>query len=113
VGGAGESRRAEQGAALTPAGTHALVEHGHRVRVEETAGLGGGIRDEEYVTAGAALASKEHVWGEAEMIMKVKEPLPPEYPMLRAGQVVFTYLHLAAALDLTRALAKSGVIAIG
>jgi alanine dehydrogenase len=83
------------------------------VLVEETAGLGSGIRDEEYVTAGAAVASKDRVWGEAEMIIKVKEPLPPEYPMLRAGQVVFTYLHLAAALDLTRALAKSGVIAIG
>ena len=113
VGVPREIKTAEQRVALTPAGAHALVEHGHRVLVEETAGLGSGIRDEEYVTAGAALASRERVWGEAEMIIKVKEPLPPEYPMLRAGQVVFTYLHLAAALDLTRALAKSGVIAIG
>jgi alanine dehydrogenase len=113
VGVPREIKTAEQRVALTPAGAHALVEHGHRVLVEETAGLGSGIRDEEYVTAGAAVASKERVWGEAEMIIKVKEPLPPEYPMLRAGQVVFTYLHLAAALDLTRALAKSGVIAIG
>jgi alanine dehydrogenase len=113
VGVPREIKTAEQRVALTPAGAHALVEHGHRVLVEETAGLGSGIRDEEYATAGAALASKERVWGEAEMIIKVKEPLPPEYPMLRAGQVVFTYLHLAAALDLTRALAKSGVIAIG
>ena len=113
VGVPREVKTAEQRVALTPAGAHALVEHGHRVLVEETAGLGSGIRDEEYVTAGAAVASKDRVWGEAEMIIKVKEPLPPEYPMLRAGQVVFTYLHLAAALDLTRALAKSGVIAIG
>jgi len=113
VGVPREIKTAEQRVALTPAGAHALVEHGHRVLVEETAGLGSGIRDEEYVTAGAALASKERVWGEAEMIIKVKEPLPPEYSMLRAGQVVFTYLHLAAALDLTRALAKSGVIAVG
>ena len=113
VGVPREIKTAEQRVALTPAGAHALVEHGHRVLVEETAGLGSGIRDEEYVTAGAALASKEGVWGEAEMIIKVKEPLPPEYPMLRPGQVVFTYLHLAAAPDLTRELAKSGVIAIG
>jgi len=113
VGVPREIKTAEQRVALTPAGAHALVEHGHRVLVEETAGVGSGIRDEEYVTAGAALASKDRVWGEAEMIIKVKEPLPPEYPLLRAGQVVFTYLHLAAALDLTRALAKSGVIAIG
>jgi alanine dehydrogenase len=113
VGAPREIKTAEQRVALTPAGAHALVEHGHRVLVEETAGLGSGIRDEEYVTAGAALASKDRVWAEAELIIKVKEPLPPEYPMLRAGQVVFTYLHLAAALDLTRALAKSGVIAIG
>ena len=113
VGVPREIKTAEQRVALTPAGAHALVEHGHRVLVEETAGLGSGIRDEEYVTAGASLASKERVWGEAEMIIKVKEPLPPEYPMLRPGQVVFTYLHLAAAPDLTRELAKSGVIAIG
>ena len=113
VGVPREIKTAEQRVALTPAGAHALVEHGHRVLVEETAGLGSGIRDQEYVTAGAAVASKERVWGEAEMIIKVKEPLPPEYPMLRAGQVVFTYLHLAATPDLTRELLKSGAIAIG
>ena len=97
VGVPREIKTGEQRVALTPAGAHALVEHGHRVLVEETAGLGSGIRDDEYAAAGATLATKDRVWGEAEMIIKVKEPLPPEYPMLRAGQLVFTYLHLAAA----------------
>ena len=112
VGVPREIKTGEQRVALTPAGAHALVEHGHRVLVEETAGLGSGIRDDEYAAAGAVLATKERVWGEAEMIIKVKEPLPAEYPMLRAGQLVFTYLHLAAAPDLARELAKTGVIAI-
>ncbi len=100
VGVPREIKTGEQRVALTPAGARALGERGHRLLIEEGAGLGSGIRDEEYAAAGAVLESPERVWAEAEMIIKVKEPLPPEYPRLRAGQLVFTYLHLAAAPDL-------------
>ena len=113
VGVPREIKTGEQRVALTPAGVRALVEHGHRVLIEQTAGLGSGIRDEEYAAAGAVLTTTEGAWAEAEMIMKVKEPVPPEYPRLRAGQLVFTYLHLAAVPDLARELAKAGVVAIG
>src|SRR6059036_1859248 len=113
VGVPREIKTGEERVALTPAGARALGERGHRVVIEQGAGLGSGIRDEEYATAGAVLESPERVWAEAAMIIKVKEPLPPEYPRLRAGQLVFTYLHLAAALDLARQLAKADVIAIG
>jgi alanine dehydrogenase len=112
VGVPREIKTGEQRVALTPAGARALVEHGHRVLIEQTAGLGSGIRDEEYAAAGAVLATADRVWAEAEMIIKVKEPVPPEYPRLRAGQVLFTYLHLAAAPDLARELARAGVIAV-
>src|SRR5262249_37182181 len=88
-------------------------EAGHRVVVEAGAGLGSEIRDDDYAAAGAALAPVERVWSEAELILKVKEPLPPEYPRLRSGQIVFTYLHLAAAPELARELLRAGVIAIG
>jgi alanine dehydrogenase len=113
VGVPREIKTGEQRVALTPAGARALVERGHRVLIEQTAGLGSGIRDDEYAAAGATLGTMEGVWGEAEMIMKVKEPVPPEYGRLRAGQLVFTYLHLAAVPDLARQLAKADVVAIG
>jgi alanine dehydrogenase len=113
VGVPREIKTGEQRVALTPAGARGLVERGHHVLIEQTAGLGSGIRDEEYAAAGATLATTEGVWAEAEMIMKVKEPVPPEYGRLRAGQLVFTYLHLAAVPDLARQLAKADVIAIG
>ena len=113
VGVPREIKTGEQRVALTPAGAHALTEHGHQVLVETTAGIGSGIRDEEYAAAGASLAVVERVWAEAQMIVKVKEPMPPEYSRLRAGQVLFTYLHLAAIPDLARHLAATGVIAIG
>ncbi len=113
VGVPREIKAGEQRVALTPAGAGALVERGHRVLVEQTAGVGSGIRDEEYVAAGATLATTERVWAEAEMIIKVKEPVPPEYPRLRAGQLVFTYLHLAAVPELARQLLKADLIAIG
>jgi alanine dehydrogenase len=108
-----EIKTGEQRVALVPAGATALKEGGHRVLVEAGAGLGSGIRDEEYVAAGARLAPAERVWAEAELIVKVKEPLPPEYPRLKPGQLIFTYLHLAAAPDLARELARADVIAIG
>jgi alanine dehydrogenase len=113
VGVPREIKTGEQRVALTPAGARALTEAGHRTLVERGAGLGSGIRDEEYAAAGATLGAVEEVWAQAELILKVKEPLPPEYPRLRREQVIFTYLHLAAAPELARELQHADVIAIG
>ncbi|HET8575650.1 MAG TPA: alanine dehydrogenase, partial [Methylomirabilota bacterium] len=113
VGVPREIKKGEQRVALTPAGARALSEAGHRIVVEHGAGQGSGIRDEDYTAAGAALDSVETVWAQAELILKVKEPLPPEYPRMRPGQTLFTYLHLAAVPDLARELQKRDVIAIG
>ena len=107
-----EIKPGEQRVALTPAGARALTEAGHRVLVERTAGLGSGIRDEEYTREAAALAPVEEVWARAEMILKVKEPLPDEYGRMRPGQILFTYLHLAAVPELARALQAADVAAI-
>jgi alanine dehydrogenase len=91
--------------AITPAGVHELVQHGHTVTVEAGAGLGSSIADEEYAAAGASLeADADTVWGEAEMVLKVKEPIAPEYHRMREGLVLFTYLHLAADKPLTEEL---------
>ena len=99
--------------ALVPAGVRDLVESGHRVLVERSAGEGSGISDEEYRQVGAEIRpSAPAVFGEAEMIVKVKEPLPPEYGLMREGQILFTYLHLAPALELTKALLTQKVIGI-
>lgn len=103
----------ENRVAIVPAGVDALVRAGHKVLVETNAGLGSGITDEEYKAAGAEIvATAAEVYERAEMIMKVKEPLPPEYPLMREGQVVFTYLHLAAEPELTKAMVDSNVIGI-
>jgi alanine dehydrogenase len=103
----------ENRVALTPAGAYALVSEGHQVFVETGAGLGSGIEDADYVNAGATiLPTAEEVWSTADMIMKVKEPLPPEYPLMKKGLLLFTYLHLAAEPDLTRALIDQGVDAV-
>jgi alanine dehydrogenase len=107
-----EIKSGEQRVALTPPGARALVERKHHVVVERGAGLGSSIRDEEYTREGATLAPVEEVWSQAELILKVKEPLPEEYPRMRAGQILFTYLHLAPAPELARALQAAGVIAI-
>lgn len=107
-----EIKPGEQRVALTPAGAQALAGAGHRVLVESNAGAGSGIRDDEYAAVGAEVAGADDVWRRAEMILKVKEPMPAEYPRLRAGQVLFTYLHLAPAPELTRALRASDVIAV-
>jgi alanine dehydrogenase len=112
VGVPKEVKSGEQRVALTPAGVRAVVEHGHRVVVEREAGLGSGIRDDDYVKVGATLGSADQVWGEADLILKVKEPQPDEYPKMRRGQVLFTYLHLAPAPELARALRRAGVVAI-
>jgi len=112
VGVPREVKPGEQRVALTPAGARALAEAGHRVVVERGAGGGSGIRDDDYAAVGAELLGVEDVWQRAELVLKVKEPLEAEHGHLHEGQVLFTYLHLAPAPELARALRKSGVIAI-
>ena len=98
---------------MTPASVHALVDAGHQVIVQEGAGLGSGIPNEDYVAAGAAIVpDAATVYGRAEMVVKVKEPLESEYPLLRRGQTLFTYLHLAPLPDLTSALLEREVTGV-
>lgn len=88
---------------LTPAGVNALVNSGHEVYVQKSAGDGSGFSDEQYVTAGGKiLDTADDVWGTGDMIVKVKEPIAPEYPRMRENQLLFTYLHLAPEFELTR-----------
>jgi alanine dehydrogenase len=97
----------------TPAGVHALATHGHKVLVEKGAGLGSAITDEDYVKAGATIIeSADDLWAQSEMIIKVKEPIASEYHRMRKGQILFTYLHLAASRECTEAIIKSGTTAI-
>jgi alanine dehydrogenase len=98
--------------ACTPAGVHELVRSGHEVLVEKGAGEGSSITDEDFIASGARLVTVDEVWDEAEMIIKVKEPIADEYPRLRPGQILFTYLHLAASAECTRAVLDAGVVAI-
>lgn len=99
--------------ALTPEGASEFIRAGHEVVVEKGAGLGSAITDEQYIAAGATIESDvEKIWRDAEMILKVKEPIEAEYPRLRAGQILFTYLHLAASKPCTDALIASGTTAI-
>ena len=88
---------------LTPAGVHALAGAGHEVYVQKSAGEGSGFSDDQYVKAGGRLLdSADEVWQTADMIVKVKEPIAPEYPRMREDQMLFTYLHLAPELELTK-----------
>ncbi|MED4301743.1 alanine dehydrogenase [Geobacillus stearothermophilus] len=108
-----EIKNNENRVAITPAGVLSFVQAGHTVLVEKDAGAGSGFANEDYVRAGAQVVEQaEDVWAQADMVMKVKEPLPSEYRFFRPGLVLFTYLHLAADPELTRALKESGVIAI-
>lgn len=108
-----EIKADENRVALVPAGAEALVADGHRVVVERGAGEGSGFEDDTYAAAGARLEqSAAAVWAEAEMILKVKEPIESERPHLRPGQVVFTYFHFAASESLTRAAIDSRIVAI-
>ena len=108
-----EIKPQEQRVALLPSGAYSLTQRGHTVLVQSGAGIGSGFSDEEYTAAGAEIVGKAaEVWERAEMIVKVKEPLPEEYPLLRPGQILFTYLHLAANRRLTEALAESRCTAI-
>lgn len=108
-----EIKTNEYRVALVPAGVEVLVGNGHEVMLEQGAGEGAGFADELYEEAGARiLASAEEVWGEAEMIVKVKEPIESEWPLIRDGQLLFTYFHFAASETLTRALVDSGAVAV-
>ncbi|MCM3412026.1 alanine dehydrogenase [Metabacillus litoralis] len=108
-----EIKNNENRVALTPGGVTQLVASGHRVLIENNAGVGSGFENEDYVFAGAEVIEEAaKVWAEAEMVMKVKEPLPSEYAYFRKGLVLFTYLHLAAEPELAQALKKSEVTAI-
>src|SRR6266480_1211739 len=108
-----EIKEQEQRVALLPAAAEQLKRRGHSVVVRKNAGLGAGYADEDYVKAGAEIVdSAEEVFKRADMIVKVKEPLPAEFPLLRKGQILFTYLHLAASKPLTEALLKSGVTGV-
>ncbi|RME47145.1 MAG: alanine dehydrogenase [Caldilineae bacterium] len=97
---------------MTPAGVHQLVEAGHTLLVEKGAGEGSHFSDEEYRDAGAEMVSAEEAWTRANMVVKVKEPLPSEYPYLRPDLLLFTYLHLAANEQLTRTMLDSGVTGV-
>jgi alanine dehydrogenase len=108
-----EIKTNENRVALIPAGAEALVAHGHQVLIERGAGEGSGFPDELYTRAGARIApDAATVWGSAEMILKVKEPIEPEWRCLRPGQTVFTYFHFAADETLTRAHIESGATCI-
>jgi alanine dehydrogenase len=112
VGVAKEIKPDEYRVALTPAGAFELTGRGHSVLVERGAGEGSAFPDAEYERVGARIGSVDEVWAESELVLKVKEPLPEEYGRLREGQVLFTYLHLAASEELTRALMDSGAACV-
>lgn len=99
--------------ALTPAGAEMLTRAGHEIVVEQSAGLGSGFTDDFYENAGAEIAdTSDEVWARADMIMKVKEPIRPEWPKIRENQVLFTYFHFAADQELTEAFLDTGAVAI-
>jgi len=113
VGVPKEIKAQENRVGLIPAGVRQLVSNGHTVLVEQNAGSGSGLPDEEYIAAGAQMVSTaEEVWSRSEMIWKVKEPIAAEYPRMRDGQILYTYLHLAPDRPQTDALLDAGVIGI-
>ena len=108
-----EIKNNENRVGMTPAGVAELTRHGHEVSVQHTAGEGSGFADEEYVKAGARiLPTIEAVYRECDMIVKVKEPIEPEYQLVRKGQLVFTYFHFACEKELTDAMLKSGAVCL-
>jgi alanine dehydrogenase len=113
VGAPTETKPDEYRVAITPAGVRELVEHGHEVLIQSGAGAGSSVADAAFETQGARIVPDAGaVFGEAEMILKVKEPQPPEVEMLRPGQLLFTYLHLAPARELTEGLRASGATCV-
>ena len=108
-----EVKNNEYRVAITPSGVHELVRHGHEVHIETGAGAGSSITDDEYVAAGAKILDHPaDVWAIGDLILKVKEPIASEYELMREGQTLFTYLHLAANEPLTRELVKRKVTGI-
>ncbi|NDH86568.1 alanine dehydrogenase, partial [bacterium] len=107
-----EIKSQEARVALLPSAAYLLIQRGHQVIVEKDAGLGSGYPDDQYTAAGAKIVPNHADVFVADLIVKVKEPLPDEYSLLRSGQILFTYLHLAANINLTHALIKSGVTAV-
>jgi alanine dehydrogenase len=112
IGVAKEVKTDEYRVALTPAGARELIQHGHEVLVETGAGVGSQFEDAQYAAVGAEVVTVDDVWQRAELLLKVKEPIASEYGRLRAGQILFTYLHIAADEPLTRALLDSGTTAV-
>jgi alanine dehydrogenase len=112
VGVAKEIKPDEYRVALTPAGAHELIRRGHEVVIETGAGVGSAFQDRAYESVGAQIASVDEIWGSADLVLKVKEPIDEEYGRLREGLVLFTYLHLAADKPLTEALLESGATCI-
>ena len=110
IGSVKEIKKYEYRVGLTPDNVKSYVNAGHQVYIERNAGVGSGFMTEDYVKAGAIiLESAKEVWATADMIVKVKEPLPDEYPLFRRGQIIYTYLHLAADRALTDAMLAAGV----
>lgn len=108
-----EIKNRENRVAVVPGGVEVLVAAGHKVIIEKGAGIGAGIPDSKYEAAGATIINTaKQVWDDAEMIMKVKEPIPEEYSKMRSGQILYTYLHLAAVPELAKALLERKVTAI-
>jgi alanine dehydrogenase len=113
IGVPSEIKNNENRVAVTPAGVNELVRRGHSVSIQAGAGFGAGISDEDFVTAGATmLATAEEVWAFGDLLLKVKEPIASEYPLMRRDQVLFTYLHLAASQACTDALLSAGTTSI-
>lgn len=110
IGSVKEIKKYEYRVGLTPDNVKSYVNAGHQVYIERNAGVGSGFMTEDYVKAGATiLETAKEVWDTADMIVKVKEPLPPEYPLFHKGQIIYTYLHLAADRALTDAMLEAGV----
>ncbi|MZH46506.1 MAG: alanine dehydrogenase [Nitrospinae bacterium] len=107
-----EIKTDEYRVSMTPAGVHDLVIRGHKVLLEDKAGEGSGITNQDYLDQGAKIVSRQDIFDQSEMIVKVKEPLPEEYGLLREGQILYTYLHLAPAPELTQALLDRKVVGI-
>ena len=113
IGVPSEVKSDEYRVAMTPNGVEELTRANHKVLIQSNAGIGSGISDEQYVACGAELVSSAaDVWQRAELMVKVKEPLEAEWPLMRSGQTVFTYFHFAADEKLTRAVMKSGITAV-
>ena len=108
-----EIKPSENRVSMTPAGVEIMRQNGHEVMVEKSAGMGSGFEDKDYIDAGAVIINTpKEIFDKAQMVMHVKEPLPSEYKLIQKDQIIFTYLHLAAAPELTKALIQSESVCI-